>query len=367
MVFKPLKFANVHNKEFVAVLRERVNRYFQEHNISTYGNTNMVIKSVFMMALYFVPYGIIVSGIVDQFWLQLPLWIIMGFGMAGIGFSIMHDANHGSFSRIAKINKFIGLTINLIGGFSLTWQIQHNTLHHGYTNIDGYDEDINPGKLMRFSPHKPRYWAHRFQHIYGWFLFGLMTLSWSTDKDFVQLARYKREGHKLSGRSSYRRLLTELVLLKIGYFAYMLVIPMFFVALPWWQILILFFSTHYTCGFLLGIVFQPAHVMESCDYPLPDATGNIQNGWAIHQLATTSDYAPKSRWFSWYIGGLNFQVEHHLFPNICHVHYRKIAPIVRQTAKEFGLPYHVQSTFLTALWHHARMIKLLGQNDALPV
>lgn len=367
MEFKPIKFTNSQNKEFVAVLRERVNQYFKDHNISTYGNTSMVVKMVFMLLLYFIPYGLSVAGVITNLWILLPLWIVMGFGMAGIGFSVMHDANHGSFSKNERVNRYIGFVINIVGGFALTWQIQHNTLHHSYTNIDGYDEDINPGKLLRFSPHKPRYWAHRFQHIYGWFLYGLMTLSWSTDKDFVQLIRYKRQGHKLSARRSFRRLMVELVGLKVGYFTYMLVIPMLFMPVPWWQILILFFAMHYVCGFLLGIVFQTAHVMETSAYPLPNEGGNVENSWAVHQLATTSDFAPKNRWLSWFIGGLNYQVEHHLFPNICHVHYPKIAPIVKQTALEFNLPYNVQATFIKALWKHGRMLRMLGRYDALPV
>lgn len=118
-------------------------------------------------------------------------------------------------------------------------------------------------------------------------------------------------------------------------------------------------------GFILTIVFQPAHVMPTSEYPIPDSEGNIENSWAIHQLLTTSDFSPESKIFSWYIGGLNYQVEHHLFPNICHVHYSKIAEIVKKTAREYGLPYHVQSNFLMALINHGKMLRDLGQKDLI--
>jgi linoleoyl-CoA desaturase len=149
----------------------------------------MAWKTVFMISLYFVPYGLMVSGLIQNIGGLLLCWILMGFGMAGIGLSIMHDANHRAYSGNQVVNKYLGYLLNLIGEFAPNWQIQHNTLHHGFTNIDGYDEDIDPGKMLRLSPSKPRFRFHRFQHIYAWFLYGLMTLSWVMDKDFGQLNR----------------------------------------------------------------------------------------------------------------------------------------------------------------------------------
>ena len=358
-----IKFPKGLDTSFIDNLRPRVRKYFEENQISRYGNTGMVWKTIFMLLLYFGPYGIMVSGLVQELWMLIIGWILMGFGMAGIGLSIMHDANHRSYSRNATTNKILGSILNLIGGFAPNWQIQHNTLHHGYTNIEGYDEDIDPGKILRLSPGKPRYRIHRYQHIYAWFLYGLMTFSWVMDKDFSQLNRYRKQDLLRLQSKSYRRLLAELILSKMLYFAYMLVIPMLVLPVAWWWVLVLFFIMHFVGGFTLTIIFQSAHVVTTSVFPVPDKEGKLENTWAEHQLLTTADFSPNSRVFSWFVGGLNFQIEHHLFPNVCHVHYRKLSALVREAAREFGLPYHVQPNFASALLSHGRMLKFLGRND----
>lgn len=363
MDFKRLKFPKKSEASFIDLLRERINEYFRENNKSRLGNGRMVFKTVFMISLYFVPYALMISGVFRSVWPVVACWIVMGFGMSGIGLSIMHDANHSAYSSKKSVNRYLGSLLNLIGGFAPNWRIQHNTLHHGYTNIDGFDEDIDPGKLLRLSPSKPRYPIHRFQHLYAWFLYGLMTFSWVLDKDIGQLNRYRREGLLKLQSKSYNRLLTELVISKIIYFTYILLLPILLLPIAWWWVPILFFIMHFIGGLTLGTVFQAAHVVTTSEYPLPDKQGNLENSWAEHQMLTTANFSPKSRIFSWYIGGLNFQIEHHLFPNMCHIHYRKISSIVKQTAMDFGIPYHVQPTFAKAVMDHGRMLKRLGRSD----
>jgi linoleoyl-CoA desaturase len=348
--------------EFVKVLRKRVNLYFKERNLSKNSNFNMVFKTIFMISIYFIPFSFIISGVVETWWVNLILWSIMGFGMAGIGMSIMHDANHGSYSKSKKINSILGYLIHLIGGSATNWKLQHNVLHHTYTNISGMDEDLDSDPLMRFSPDQKRKKFHRFQHIYAWFLYGLMTISWALDKDFLQLFRYKRKGLLNLQKINFSKALTFLIFSKIFYYGYVLVIPLIF-ASSWWTALVGFFIMHFIAGFVLAIVFQCAHVVENADYPKPQESGNMEHNWFAHQLHTTSNFAHKARLFSWYVGGLNFQVEHHLFPNICHVHYRKLSPIVKKTAEEFGLPYHTFTTFFDALSCHTRQLKKLGVSN----
>jgi len=325
----------------------------------------MVFKTIFNLCLYFIPYAFILTGIFSNYLILSLLWILMGFGMAGIGMCIMHDANHNAYSRNGTINRLLGNLIIFIGGSSINWKIQHNRLHHGYTNIDGIDEDIYSGNLMRFSPHQKRYRIHRFQHFYAWFFYGLMTLYWSTAKDFKQVIRYKKNGLLNERKKSFRMVIIELISSKLFYKFYVLLVPILLMPSDWWIIILFYLLMHFTAGFLLGIVFQPAHVVPSSQFPLPDVTGNLSNTWGIHQLLTTSNYSPGSRFFSWLIGGLNFQIEHHLFPSVCHIHYRKISPIVRQTALEFGVPYHIQSNFIIAVWNHAMALKKLGRKPKL--
>lgn len=360
MSTQSIRFNNA-NRSFYLTAKKRVDEYFKNNNISRYGNANMVIKSIFMFALYFTPFFLLLFNVFESNLAQILLSILMGVGMSGIGLSIMHDANHGSYSRNAKINALMCRSMNFIGGSSLNWQLQHNNLHHTYTNIHNHDEDIAPLGFLRFEPHAPYKKIHKFQFIYAWFFYGLMTIMWATTKDFQQLARYNKMGLLAVKKTTYKKELFLLILNKMFYLGFSLALPMLVMKNPWYEILLGWSIMHFTCGMILALIFQPAHVVEETEFPLPSETGNMEDDWAAHQLKTTSNFAQKSWFFSWFVGGLNFQVEHHLFPNICHVHYKKLAPIIEQTAKEFNLPYHTKKTFIGALASHAKLLYQLGQ------
>jgi linoleoyl-CoA desaturase len=352
------------NRDFVDTLNKRVNTYFKTHNISRQSNAEMILKTLLMFSAYFVPYGLIVSGvIVNVVWLIMAV-VIMSLGLAGIGLSVMHDANHGAYSNKKWVNSIIGYSLNLVGANAFSWKIQHNVLHHSFTNVHDEDEDISPRGAFRLTPHSSWKHIHRYQHIYAWFLYSLMTIVWMTFKDFYRLAKYGRNGLAKKQNAHIGKEWIILLLTKINYVGYIFVIPVFFTPLAWWQVLIGILIMHYIAGFLLAIIFQPAHVIEGNSFLLPDDSNALEHNWAIHQLHTTSNFGNKSGWFTWYVGALNFQIEHHLFPNICHVHYRKIAGIVRQTAREFNVPYKNAGTFLQALQAHARLLKQLGARPA---
>ena len=357
---KKIRFTAQNKKEFIIELREKVTNYFDQNGISGYGNMNLFVKTAFMLLLYFSPYFLMLTGVIDSFAGVLLCWIIMGVGKAGVGMAVMHDANHRSYSHNKWVNVWMGNTLYLLGGSPVTWQYQHNTLHHGFTNIEGYDEDIDPGSLLRFSPHKPLLKIHKYQHIYAWILYGLMTLSWITTKDFRQLIQYKKEGG-LSSNTSAAQLWITLIVTKLMYYVAFMLVPILILPFAWYWVIVFFLVMHYTSGFLLTVIFQTAHVVPTSAYPLPDRDDTLENNWAVHQLYTTSDFAPQSRIFSWFIGGLNYQVEHHLFPNISHVHYKKISKLVKEIADKYNLPYFVQPTFFKALWEHGRMLKKLGR------
>jgi len=348
------------NPDFYSTLSTRVNQYFKNNNISRYANSEMVIKTISMYLIYLVPYFLILTSVVTNLWAMAGLCIVMGIGIAGIGLSIMHDANHGAYSRKSWVNNLLGLSLNVVGGNAFNWRVQHNVLHHTYTNIHDVDEDISPRGILRMCPHGEWKSFHRFQHLYAWFFYGLMTIVWVLVKDFVRISKYQREGFIKNQKSTFFVEMAVLLASKAVYVGYIFVIPMMVLDLAWYQVLAGVLISHYVAGFILAIIFQPAHVIDGTEYPLPDNEGNLENSWAIHQLNTTTNFANKSRLFSWYVGGLNFQIEHHLFPNICHVHYRHISPIVEQTAKEFGIKYKSFPTFAGAIVHHAKLLKELG-------
>lgn len=359
-----VRFAST-KSEFYSTLNQRVNEYFKTRKLNRNGNTEMIVKTVFMFSLYIVPYLLMVTGAVTAPWMMFGLCVVMGIAIGGIGLSVMHDANHGAYSSRQWVNNFLGLSLNVVGGNAFNWKVQHNVLHHTYTNIHEVDEDISPRGVLRLSPHGEWKPFHRFQHFYAWFFYGLMTLVWVLVKDYVRIVKYQKDGLVKKQKANIVTEWTVLILSKAIYVTYIFVIPSIVLSVAWWQIIIGFLVMHYIAGFILAIIFQPAHVIDGTAYPLPDPQGKMDNSWAIHQLHTTTNFANNSRLFSWYVGGLNFQVEHHLFPGVCHVHYRKLSRIVETTAREFGLPYKSEKTFLAALKGHASLLKQLGARPSL--
>jgi linoleoyl-CoA desaturase len=356
---KTLTFAKT-QLDFAATLNKRVNDYFKQNQLTKHANAEMIIKSVVMFSLYLVPYLLIVTGVVTGWGWLLLLTFIMSMGMSGIGLSVMHDANHGAYSNKKWLNNLIGYSLNMVGANAFNWKMQHNVLHHSFTNVEGEDEDISPRGVLRLTPHSKWKKIHRYQVVYAWFLYGFMTLVWMFYKDFERIIRYDKSGLAKRNNANIGTEWAILIITKVIYVSYIFVIPILVTDLLWWQVLLGILIMHFITGFFLAIIFQPAHVSEEAEFPLPNEDYKLEHNWAVHQLLTTTNFGNNSRWFSWFIGGLNFQIEHHLFPNICHVHYMKICTIVKSTAQEFGLPYHSTPTFIEALALHARALKKFG-------
>ncbi len=362
---KFVRFAPVIKNGFYETVNANVDSYFLENKISPYANASMWIKTTVMLSLYMVPCVLMITGVAaGNYWLFYGFWILMAFGMVGIGTSVMHDAQHGSYSANKNVNTFIGFILEIIGGYAVTWRIQHNVLHHTFTNVAGLDEDIDSIKLLRFSPRQPKRRYHKYQYLYVWFFYMMMTLFWMTAKDYLQVIRYKQHDLLVRQKVSLKQALFRLTVYKIFYYAYIMVLPILFSGMPWYHVLFGFLIMHFTAGLILSCIFQPAHIMESSGFALPlkiKEKRQMENSWAIHEVANTTDFGQNKRFLTWFIGGLNFQIEHHLFTNICHVHYPKLAPIVRSVADSFGIPYHVQPSFFKALGLHVEMLKKLGR------
>ncbi len=356
-------FAKRDKTKFFRTLNKRVNEYFKENNIKKTGNWKLHLKTIVMFTLFLAPYFFLIA--IDMpFWLYLLLSVVIGVGMAGVGMNVMHDGNHGSYSEKGWINKIMGGSIYILAGNVYNWQVQHNVLHHTYTNIHGHDEDLDAGKIIRFTKKAKWHRFHKFQHYYSVFLYGLLTFNWAITTDFLQMRRYLKR--KLSygefKKPSIRW--TTLIITKVIYFSVWLVIPMV-LGITWWKVLLGFIVMHYTAGLILSVIFQLAHVVEDTENPEPNEAGEMENTWAVHQLFTTANFAPKNWLMNWYTGGLNHQIEHHIFPHISHVHYGKIAKIVKETAAEFDLPYYEFKTTRAAIASHFKHLRELGQKPQL--
>ena len=364
MTEQALSFSRNDRAKFFKTLNKRVNDYFKENNLKRTGNWKIWLKTFVMFAMFLAPYFVILTLDIPG-WAQLLLVVVMGIGMAGVGMNVMHDGNHGSYSSKQWVNKLMGGSIYILAGNVYNWQVQHNVLHHTYTNIHGHDEDLDAKGVLRFSKHAKWKKFHRFQHLYSILLYGLLTLNWAITTDWLQMRSYMKR------KLSYGKLpkpwqnWTILAISKIVYLSIWIVIPILVLDIAWWKVLLGFVIMHYVAGIILSVIFQLAHVMEEAEMPLPAEDGTIENTWAIHQLHTTVNFGTKNRLINWFTGGLNHQVEHHIFPNISHVHYTKISKIVKQTALEFNLPYKEYKTTRKAVLAHFKFLKEMGAKPAL--
>ena len=352
-----ISFPNRDVSGFVEEVKQRISEHFESRGKSRHATFGMVLKTILLLALFFVPYGMILSNRVAPLGM-LGLAVVMGVGLAGIGFAISHDALHGAYSSSPLINSLLGRSFDLLGANGYMWKITHNVIHHTYTNIDGVDEDLTVSPLLRLSPGAPLRRVHRFQHLYGFATYATSTLFWVFVKDFKYfLARdigpYKDKKHPPGE-------IANLIVSKLLYVGWAIVLPLLVLQVAWWQFVIGFVVMHLTAGFILGVIFQLAHVVEGTDYPVPDRQGCIAEAWLVHEMATTADFARRSRLLSWYVGGLNYQIEHHLFPRVCSVHYPALSPIVQAVARKHGMPYHDQPTLWSAIRSHYRMLRKLG-------
>lgn len=351
-----------HDKQqqaFAAVLRNKVNAYFKDNGISQKGNGEVAAQTSVMLGLYLVPY-LLMMVLPVPMWLAAIFSIVSGVGLAGIGMCVMHGAAHDAFSHRPWVNKLFGATMNLLGNSLFTWKVQHNMLHHTYTNIDGLDRDIETKGPIRLSEHQPLRWYHRFQYVHAFPGYMFMTLSMLI-KDFVQLADYRRQGITEKQKVAFGPALAKMIGIKLLHVTVFIVLPAVLTDFTWWQCILGWLAMHFTAGFIMSTVFQLAHVVEGVEQPLPSSEGIVADDWVVHEMRTTANFARGSRLLSWYVGGLNFQIEHHLFPHICHVHYPKIAPIVEETAKEWGVPYIVKPTLWAAIASHVRKLRELGR------
>lgn len=356
-----LRFKRGEGDEFIKTLRHRVNDYFQKNEKSPAANTEMHIKTIVLLTTWVSLYFLIILGDFSV-GIQYLLWGLLGVNIALVATNIGHDAIHGAYSKNKFINKLLSHTFNINGASAYMWKKMHNVAHHTYTNVHGYDEDIESVPVLRLSPGTKLMKVHRFQQIYSFLFYTLATASWWFAKDYIKF--FKNEVGNYSGQKHPRKEYFFLFFYKFINYAVYLVIPLLVIDLPWYHIiggyaLMLAFS-----GFYLAIVFMLAHVVEDTHFPVPDDSGSIENTWALHQMYTTANFAGKSRWAGYLTGGLNTQVEHHLFPNICSIHYRKIAKIVDETAAEYNVPYLDYPTFGAALKSHYRFLKKLGRQES---
>ncbi len=354
-----MTFASQSEDPFTREVKERVAGYFAEKNLSTKATAGVVVKTFVLLLVTFGSYGLILSGQFSPL-VMLFLAVVMGVGIAGIGFGICHDALHDAYSTKPWVNRGLGWIFDICGASGYLWKITHNIIHHTYTNIHGVDEDLEISTFVRASPHGEWRPYHRYQQWYAFALYGLSTLNWVFMKDYKHLLR--RDLGPFKNCVHPPGAVAWLIGSKLIYYSWTIVIPILVLDLAWWQFLIGFLAMNLTAGFILGIVFQLAHIVEGPEHPLTDTGGKIDRAWYLHEMATTSNFACENRFLTWYVGGLNYQVEHHLFSKVCSVHYPALRPIVQEVARKYHVPYHEAPSLFAAVHSHHLMLKRLGRS-----
>jgi linoleoyl-CoA desaturase len=344
---------------FRKTLNERVDAYLRDNHRPARDLPAMYVKTAVSLAWWLGAYLLLLLGGFPPL-VNLLLCLVFAMAIACVGFNVMHDANHRGYSDSPRVNKIMSLSAELLGISGFRWRTKHNVWHHTYTNIAGYDDDIETYGLMRLTPRvrwRPLFRAQAwyFLVIYSFIGFDFIV------RDFMMALFGKSDENHVYPKMSAGDKATFWIG-KLVHFMIMLVIPM--LVFPWWQVLAGYVIVMLAVGLILGVVFQLAHISGEAEFPEPSTDPlRVENEWAIHQVETTVDFAPNNKLLSWYIGGLNYQVEHHLLPHICHLNYPRLAPIVRATCEEFGIRYNCYPTWREAFAGHWRELLVLARPD----
>ena len=348
-----LKFAP--DAGFQRELRRRIEARIQETGIRERDCPHMYLKIAVILATFALVYCLLVF-VAQTWWQALPLAILLGFTVAQIGFNIQHDGSHRACSDRPWVNKLMAMTLDLVGGSSYVWRWKHVVFHHMYVNVEGHDTDIDLGIFGRLSPPQPRRAVYRWQQWYLWPLYGVMAMKWHFFDDFRDVILGRMGVNAFPRPRGW-----DLVIFvggKLVFLTLAFAIPLLFH--PFWTVALFYVISVGVVGVVLSVVFQLAHAVEEAAFPAPQETGRMQTAWAIHQVQTTVDFARDDHLVSWLVGGLNFQIEHHLFPTLCHVNYPAIAGVVESTCREFDVPYAASPSFTAAVASHYRWLRRMG-------
>jgi linoleoyl-CoA desaturase len=343
--------------KFRKTVNERVNAYLRENNLPARDVPAMRLKTAIALAWWLSAYLLLLLGHFPPL-VNITLCLVWAMAIAAVGFNVMHDASHDGFSANPRINRLVCLSGEMLGMSKFRWRTKHNVWHHTYTNIAGFDDDVESYGLMRLTPRAPWKPLYKIQAWYSPLVYSLIGFDFIM-RDFMMVFIGKSDANHVYPKMNAADKVTFWGG-KLFFFVTMLLLPL--LVFPWWQVLIGFMIVMLITGIILAVFFQLAHINTDAAFPEPVGDPpHIDNEWAVHQVEATVDFAPGNRLLSWYAGGLNFQIEHHLFPHLCHLNYPRIAPIVRATCEEFGIRYKCYPTWRGAIASHWRELVLLGR------
>lgn len=358
----PRKVSFDNGGEFIRETRREVEQYLRPRWTRLRGRLQLYVKTVAAFGLMVASWtALVFTG--PGLWLALLYLVGLALGATLTAFCVQHDANHGAYFNRRSANHLLGWTADALLGFSsYAWRVKHNVAHHTYTNVDGYDADVSQVPFARFMPQQAARPWYRLQQYYIWPLYGLMALRWQTVGDLAALLR-GRIGHSAL-RPPRRWDLVGLVAGKAIFVGWAFIVPMF--VYPWWAVLGAYTGFTMITSLVMATTFQLAHCVEEADFASAEELGAVKRIWAVHEVETTVDFCPRNPVLTWVLGGLNYQIEHHLFPRVPHTHYARIAEIVRRNSEKHGIRYTAQPSLRFAIRSHFRHVRTMGRRG-LPV
>jgi linoleoyl-CoA desaturase len=339
---------------FPRVLRSRLDQFFADQHISPKADRTMWIKIALGLAVLAGAW-IALYTLKPNSWKFVGLYLLGGLAQTFLLLNIAHDSNHNAISSRPRVNKTLNYVFDLCGMSSYMWRILHHRGHHSCINLHGEDDALSGRGIFRFTPYEPHAPWHRFQHIYVLFVYAMFSLDYVFFRDFQC---FFFPTHEYLRRTKHP--LREYAVLFAGkgfYLTYMLILPVVVLGKSPLLVAGAFLLVHLVVGLAVTLVFQSTHTVDSTYFPAD--RGEFENG-VYHIFATTADYATENPLVGWLAGGLNHHVVHHLCPFVCHTHYAPLTRIVKETAKEFGIPYRQHSTMTLAIQHHLILLKQLG-------
>ncbi len=330
-----IRFAHRDTNGFRRALNARVDAYFAATGKSRFANRGFWIEAVLLTAVMLGAYAALLSNACGA-WGSLALALVYGAALLVLAMSVAHDAAHAAVTGNGRIDDAIQRAVmGLLGVDGYLWRLRHNGSHHAFPNVNGSDIDIDENPVLRLSPNHPWKPHYRYQHLYAPFAY-MLTL-W--DSIFVNDLKYlfKRDLANMRGIAHPRREHAKFWLFKLLYLTVNLVLPLAFVALPWWQILLGYAIVNAAVSLMFVVLLVGTHFSLEVDFPAPDAAGRLDTSWAAHALDTALNWSTKSRIAFHLTGGVNCHAAHHLYPRVNHVHYWALSCLVEDTAREHGL------------------------------
>jgi linoleoyl-CoA desaturase len=289
-------------------------------------------------------------------WLFYFFYVLMGLMMVLLYLNIIHEASHNSLFRNKKINSLFMYLFDLIGANSYIWKLRHTRLHHNFSNVAGWDSDIQQSSLFKVFPSDETKRIHRNQHIRVFFVYPLYLLNWLLIRDFKDYFSKQQTIQKICKIPFIEYV--KLFLFKSVFLFFIIIVPAVFFDFTWLQSLAAFVIMLIVAGVFALTVLLPPHANIKNDFPVVE-NGALSSSWFRHQLETTNDITT-SNWFTRHImGDFNYHLAHHLFPKISHVYASEVSKIIKEHASRYDLPYRSYTLF-EALKYHYLLIKKNG-------